>query len=196
MKSMKSMKLHEIAWVYAGYSFREVIEDTGGYVGVVQMKNVHKNIGIQWNSIVHTDLRGRAKPNWLETGQVLFVARGNHNFAIFLEDVPRGTICSPHFYQIIVKDESLLNAKFLSWWINQRPAQKYLETFAEGSTTLSIRREILENLTVAIPPLAEQNDIILLDRSFQEERVIFEQLHENNMTYMTVLAYGLVKKIP
>lgn len=46
--------------------------------------------------------------------------------------------------------------EYLTWLLNQSPCQKYLEQNAEGSMSKSIRRSVLEETPIAIPPLVKQ----------------------------------------
>jgi hypothetical protein len=59
---------------------------------------------VNWEKTIHTDLRKRAKANYLQPDDLIFLARTNRNFAILISDVPEKTVCNPIFFQIIIKE--------------------------------------------------------------------------------------------
>lgn len=186
---MKRLKLKHIAEIKAGYPFRGRILDTpGAKVRVVQMKNVSPENGVGWSELARTRLEGRRKPDFLGEGRILFVARGNNNFAICLDDVPVRSVCSPHFFLLEVLAGADVTPEFLAWQINQRPAQVYFKKSAEGSNSLSIRKGILASLPIAAPALEMQEKILALNRTYLEERAVMLGLLENRRKMMDAIA--------
>ena len=76
--------------------------------------------------------------------------------------------------------------------LNQRPCQSYLEQNAEGTLTKSIRRSVLENVTVVLPELPKQRAIIDLANTLGQEKKIVEQLLRNNERLMNTVADNLL----
>lgn len=187
-------KLSDVAKVKAGYPFRGKVLDLGEGPAVVGMKNVEKERGVIWNKLPHTKLTGKREPDWLTPKHILFVARGNHNFAVFIKNVPEQAVCAPQFFLITKVDEQRILAEFLSWWINQTPSQNYLSSRAEGTTTLSIRRPVLEDLPIPQPSLEIQKQIIQLNRCIQQERVVLNQFLVNRQKQIELLAQSLTQK--
>ncbi len=186
---MSRLKLKNIADIRAGYPFRGRIMDTpGADVHVVQMKNAAPDRGVDWSDLARTKLLGRREPDFLRAGQILFVARGNHNFAICLEDVPVRSVCSPHFFLLDARDEAGAAPEFLAWQINQSRAQAYFRKSAEGSNSLSIRRGILEALPIVVPDMETQEKIVALNRTFLEEMSVMRKLMENRRRMMDAIA--------
>lgn len=149
--------LARVAKVIFGHPFRgRIKDDPDGDVRVVQMKDVDPEKGVDWSGMVRTGIQGRRKPDWLGPGDVLFLTRGDSNFAICLNDAPVRTVASPHFFLLRVKYPSELLPEFLSWQINQAPARRYLDISAEGTLQRSIRKGVLEQLPVTVPDMATQ----------------------------------------
>lgn len=175
-----------------GYPFRGAIAPVaGGLVAVVQMKDVSAIGAIDWSAVVRTELTGRREPDWLASGDILFVARGNHYYAAALEVVPNGSICGPHLYHLRLKHDSGLLPGFLAWQINQPPIQRLLRQAAEGSNQLSIRRAELEALTISVPSLAVQEQIVGLVEAAARERTLLDQLILNRERQLSALAFAL-----
>jgi hypothetical protein len=185
----KAYQLAELADIRAGYPFRGAVEPMpNGDVHVVQMKNANDISGISWTRLIKTELAGRRSPDWLQTGDILFLARGNRNFAICLDSPPAKTVCSPHFFQIHIRNVKKILPAFLAWYINQLPSQQYLTMSAEGSLIGNIRRGVLESLSVAVPSVEKQQTIIELDTLLKQERMLLQQRTENNHKMMHTIA--------
>lgn len=188
MKS-KTHKLADLAVIRAGFPFRGAIEPVSdGDACVVQMKNVNEINPMVWQDLTRTRLTGKRSPDWLEAGDILFLARGNRNFAVCLDSPPSRTVCSPHFFQIHIKNGKNILPAFLAWQINQAPAQQYLKASAEGGLIGNIRRSVLESLAVTVPPLEQQHAVMKLDRLLKHERILLQQRIENNHKLMRVVA--------
>ena len=81
---------------------------------------------------------------------------------------------------------------YLAWFLNQRPCKSYLEQNAEGTLTKSIRRSVLEDVTVAWPELAKQRAIIDLANTLGQEKKIVEQMLRNSERLMNAIASDLL----
>ncbi len=69
---------------------------------------------------------------------------------------------------------------FLAWQINQPPFQRELWRTAEGSSQLSLRRPVLEELPVTVASEADQQRIVKLVRLAQRERELQARLIRNH----------------
>lgn len=184
--------LEVLAEFRVGYPFREAIEPlAGGSVAVIQMKDVSTAGAMNWAAVVRTELTGRREPDWLLSGDVLFVARGNHYYAAALEEVPARSICGPHLYHLRLKPGRPVLPRFLAWQINQPPVQRLLHKAAEGTSQLSIRRAELEALPISVPSLAVQKQIIQLADAALRERTLLDQLILNRERQLGALAFAL-----
>lgn len=184
--------LRDIAKLEACYPFRgRINEIPDGKVRVIQMKDVSLEGGVDWSGLVSTTLEGRIKPKWLTSGSIVFMARGNRNIAIYMDDVPEKTVCSPLFFHIHVISKDI-SPDFLAWQINQGAAQEYLKRERMGTHQLSIRRKTLEELPISVPPMETQKKIMELDRLMREEQRIYQQLAENGALMMQVLTQDLL----
>lgn len=184
--------LSNIANISAGHPFRgRIPEKSGSDIRVVQMKNVSAGNGICWDDVIETELEGKKKPDWLMAGDVLFVARGGRNYAVLVDQVKGRVVSAPHFYILRVKEPSLL-PEFLVWQLNQKPLQNYFERVAEGSVTKSIRRAILENTEISVPPLYKQEEIMKLNKIVQREKALYAELISNSDKLINSIASDLM----
>lgn len=184
--------LGTLAEIRVGYPFRGAIEPVvGGVIPVIQMKDFSATGLMDWDAVIRTRLTGRREADWLASGDVLFVARGNHYYAAALEAVPNRTVCGPHLYHLRVWRGIEVLPKFLAWQINQPPIQRLLRQAAEGTNQLSIRRAELEALPISVPSLAVQEQVVRLSEAAARERTLLDQLILNRERQLSALAIAL-----
>lgn len=182
----------EVALLQAGYPFRGAIEEAqDGKVLVVQMKDVDPEAGVDWSGAIRTSLGGRKHPDWLRAGDVLFVAKGARFYAVCIDEPPVAAVCAPAFFHMRVKAPASVDPAFLAWQINQPPFQRQLHQAAEGSGQLSIRRPVLEALSLHILTMRQQRSIAALADLVRAERQALHRLIRNRELQLHALAEGL-----
>lgn len=183
--------LRSLADVQAGHPFRGSVPFAeNGNAYALQMRDLSPSGEVAWNGLLRTEVDASKPVQWLEAGDVVFVARGARNYAVCLREIPKPTVCSPNFFLVRVKTPTLL-PEFLAWQINRTPAQRYLASNAEGSDQLSIRRPVLEAMPLAVPPLSQQHLIIALaEEAVHEERQL-QALIRNRQQQLDALAFAL-----
>lgn len=192
--SQNQYKLADIADVRAGYAFRKGIDGSDTGPAVIQMKDANSRDGIAWGGVIRTTLPGREPAAWVENNDVLFVARGNNNFAIFIDNVKTETVCTPHFFQIRIKNEAAISAQFLTWQLNQAPCQNYFDNQCEGQGLRNIRRGVLENTPIAIPSFETQNKILSLNQLIDDESRVHEKLLLNHKQLLASIASDIMSR--
>lgn len=190
----KSLTLGSIVAVRAGHPFRGSIDESAdGEVLAVQMKDIDPESGVSWAGVIRTSLSGRKPPDLLKAGDVLFVAKGARFYAVCIDTPPQPSVCSPHFFHLQVAPNAPLLPAFLAWQINQPPFQRQLQQLAEGSSQLSIRRPVLESLTLCVPPLEDQHRLVALVELARQERKALLQLINNRERQLHALADDLAQ---
>ena len=196
MKHFKfMMSLFQICDISSGYPFRGRIEESNdSTIKVVQMKDVSPDAPINWSQCLTAELNGRRQSDYLRSDDILFVARGNRNYAVQIGEIPEGlqAVASPHFFVIRLQDSSL-TPKFLTWFLNQTPCQKYFEQNAEGSMAKSIRRSVLEQTPIAVPSPQKQAAIAKLHESHIQQQRVIQELLLNSEQMMSAIATDLMK---
>lgn len=191
--------LRDLADVRAGHPFRgRVPVITNGNAQVIQMRDVAPDGSVAWGALVSTRVtphKNARLPDWLQDGDVLFVARGARNYALCLTTVPARTVCAQHFFVIRMRTDRLL-PEFLAWTINRAPGQHYLGRLAEGSDQHSIRRAVLEDMPVPVPDLPRQRQLVDLTDAVTRERRAFEALSRTRERELDALAHGLLQPAP
>lgn len=184
--------LGRVATIAAGYPLRGAVDELPpGDVAIVQMRNVDAGRGINWSEVQRIALPSKRSPTLLAAGDIIFTTRGTRNFALALDTVEGEAVCSPHFFVIRAFNPSRIVSAFLAWQINQRPAQEYFQREATGSHILNIRREVIEALPIAIPPLQTQYNIVALANAAKSEQAALTKLIENRNQQLEAIALGL-----
>jgi hypothetical protein len=188
----QNFPIGDLATLQSGFPFRGSIEELAdGDALAVQMKDVDPDHGVNWSGATRTSLAGRKQPEWLKAGDVLFVSKGARFYAVCIDEPPTPAVCSPHFFHLQVAPQVPLLPAFLAWQINQPPFQRQLQQTAEGSSQLSIRRPVLESLTLCVPSLADQHRIVALADLARQERHVLHKLIHNRELLLQALAESL-----
>lgn len=186
--------IKDLTELQSGFPFRGSIDEVpGGLIMAVQMKDVDPDTGIKWSGVIRTELPGRKSPDWLQQGDVLFVSRGTRFYSICLDVPPGQAVCSPHFFHLRIRQGVQAIPAFVSWQINQPPFQQQLKQAAEGSSQLSIRRPVMESLTIMLPSMADQRRIVSVVELAQRERQVLLQLIQNRDLQLEALSEKLFK---
>ena len=188
--------LCDIADIRIGHPFRGTIQlhDTGD-VNVIQVRDAEISGQINQSGMIKTILTTKKQPDWLQDGDVLFIAKGaKHHSALvdstMLKNMGERVLCSPHFFVVRVKPEfkeSIL-PEFLCWQLNQIPAQRYFKATAEGSMYLSIRRQVLEDTPIKILSLEKQTQLTAMHRCSVKEQTALQRLIENRQQQLDAIA--------
>ncbi len=183
--------LNKIANTSSGYSFRgKIVCQTGTGIYAVQMKDVSKENGLNSDTVVETSLPNKRPPDWLQAGDILFIARGSRTFATLYEGAFKTAVASPHFFVIRVTNPNAL-PEFIAWQLNQAPAQRYFNKEAEGSVAKSIRRASLEQTPISLPDIQRQKTILQLHKNIHEQKQIHRELILNADKTMKDVALNL-----
>jgi hypothetical protein len=188
------LRLADVARISSGYPLRSSVELLEpGDVHFLQIKNLSLETEISWEQVPQVSLPSKREPVWLTNDDVVFTSRGTRTLAYPLAATPKKSVCAPQFFVLSLENPGKILPEFLAWQINQKPAQDYLQRAATGDYIQNIRREVIENLPVVVPPIPQQRLIVKFWRASQRERFALNQLIENRTNQLEVIAIGLLK---
>jgi restriction endonuclease S subunit len=143
----------------------------------------------------HPDLRLGRKltKHLLKSGDVLFAAKGNRNFAAIYEAKLGLAVASSTFFVIRLNEDFRKKVRndFLAWFLNQPQSQQYLKSKAIGTSLPSISKPVLESLEIAVPTIAIQKAILKIYELQKKEKQLkqqIEELRERQMQYILLKA--------
>ncbi len=110
-------------------------------------------------------------PYTIKPGDVLFQARGSEHFAYCIAEPPPNTLAASSFY-ILRPHHKGLNPHYLAWWINQPPAQHYLQAESQSASMPFVSKTILSRLEIRIPDIQTQENIHCVHVLMQKETAL------------------------
>lgn len=148
--------LEQYAEILTGYHFRGSAEfDPDGKIPIFQIKDMPA--GGTLDSKPNSRIGKLPSENYLSrTGDILIQSRGTQVANALITDEAAGVLVTSAF--IIIRPEPAeLDPAYFAWYLQQRPAQEYLEKIRTGSTMVRvIMPKDLREMPVPLPPLSTQ----------------------------------------
>lgn len=184
----ESVTLSQLADIKPGYPFRGAIKpDPSGDTHVVQARHITPETGLNvaspYDPLDRVQLTGRRKPDFLQPGDILFLARGSRNLAACIQaDIPKRTVCTPHFFLLRLKKPALalVDPDFLAWQIiNHTEAQIHFARGSQGSALPNVSKSELMTLPIALPSMEKQRLMAKLYQASLSQASVLQQLIDN-----------------
>lgn len=118
-----------------------------------------------------------SQKHFLFPGDIVFAAKGTKNFAAVFEAHNQSAVASTSFFVIRLQEEEVI-PEYLAWFLNHLETQKYLKSFARGSSMPSISKSVLSELEVPIPDISKQRIILKISNLRRQERRLVSQIDE------------------
>jgi hypothetical protein len=171
-----NISLSEICEIRGGYQTREGIKwEPGGSFALIQAKDFDANHQLDWDGLMRFSPEDAVQQNQLQAGDILFLARGRENYAYCIDRVADYVFASNTFHVLRVSQSQIL-PRYLTWWINQKPAQSYLSTVRGVSSIAFISITSLGQLEVNVPTPETQAKIVALDELRHHEEALTQRL--------------------
>jgi len=165
-----------------------VEEDPGGDLLVFQIRSLEQRGTVQAEDGMRLYFPEVSPNLLLRRGDVLFAARGMRNVGAVIDFDPDRAIASGQLLWMRPKSKSIEPA-YLAWWLNQQPAQQFLDVHKRGTRMPIITRNALLELPVSVPSREIQRQFVELDRLRRQEQILSgrltekrEQLYEGRVT--------------
>ena len=191
-------KVKQIAEIQIGYQFREKLDTTSdGKYQVVQAKDIDQLADHRLNTsnLYCVTPKRSAEKYEVKNRDVIFLSKGRRNYATFitgLEDNIK-TIVAGYFFILRLKCNDIIPA-YLSWSINQSPAQNYLQSVSRGSGMPFIPKDAFTSLEVYVPPINVQEQIIKLYELSLQESMLLKQLEEKKSKLISRICIEAAKR--
>lgn len=188
-----AVKLSSIADIISGILFRtKIFFDKYGDYSVILMRNINSDNSVNYNELVKTNIEKIKPAQLIRKNDILFRAKGNNNYASFIDRELENTTTNTHFFIIRVKSTKIL-PEYLAWYINQKPAQTYFLKHSPGTVIPVITGKNLGNLNVAIPSLSIQKKIVEVYKlSIREANLTKKILYKKKRLIETLLLKRLI----
>jgi restriction endonuclease S subunit len=155
---MKIKLKNIISEIKAGYSFRgKIVSVKGSDTAIIQLKDFDYDFQQINPPSVFLPKKTFKEVHFLKRGDVLFIAKGVRNNAVTYKTENLAVASSIFF--IIKADDNKVLPEYLSWYINSKKAQAYLNSIKSGTSTVNINKDALLNMEVDLPDLEIQYKI-------------------------------------
>jgi restriction endonuclease S subunit len=184
-------RLGDIAEIRTGYLFRgrvEAMPDSN--VVVIQIKDVDEHFKIHTDDLTPVRL-DNPQPHLLEPGDVLFLARGQRQYAAVVPPLHEKTIATGYFLVLRLKFE-IVDPEFLAWYLNHQEFQAALKPLVSGTHMPFVSKSLFQDLPIRIPPLDVQQRISTLHNLATYEKQLSESLASKRQLLVQAIATQLM----
>lgn len=188
-------KITDIADIQLGYQFRKKIEpvEDGAYQ-VVQIRDFDQDLALLKDGLLRVNIDKSADSFLIHKGDVLFLSRGQRNWAAAITEELKDTITVSHFFVMKIKNNQIM-PEYLAWYINQAPAQSYLYSNARRGTHMPlIPLSAFTDLTVEIPDMVIQRNIVELSRLMEREKRLLNDLQTKRAHFINTISLKAIRK--
>ncbi|MCF8095248.1 MAG: restriction endonuclease subunit S [Desulfobacteraceae bacterium] len=189
------MRLKEISKIQSGYISRGKIEhQANGSHYILQARDVDADrLTYQTADMTRFSPNLSAKDRALEPGDLLFMARGPRNYSVLIKEIPARVLAAACFFIIRVTSEKL-SPDYLFWYLNQEPVDHFLRQHSgRGVHMPVVRRSVLEDIHIPVPPAAVQDQIASLNTLLREEIELIRKLGEKRREMITTACMQAVR---
>lgn len=172
----QALPLGSIAKIRAGYqALRGVESSSDGSHFIIQARDVAPDVQINIRNLTRFSPERKPENYLVSQGDILYLAKGVRHFAAWVDKPMEHVLASGAFY-ILRPQTDIVLPGFLAWWLNQAPVRSALKSRVTGTNLPFVSKQQLEELTISVPPLATQRDVIRINALFQQERLLTEHL--------------------
>jgi len=165
--------LNDISEIQVGYQSREGIRaHPDGTHFLLQARDFNNLHQVDWSNLTRFTPSGSTTKSEIQQGDVLFLAKGQDNFACPISHVTTHILAANSFY-ILRSAKAKILPDYLAWWLNQLPAQEYIKLNRSGSSLPFLSVSALSRLEVPLPSIELQRKIGELEQLRKKEADLF-----------------------
>ena len=151
--------LGDVSEIQVGYQSREGIRaHPDGSHFLLQARDFNNLHQVDWSNLTRFTPASSMTKSEIQPGDVLFLAKGQDNFACPVNRVTNHVLAANSFY-ILRPDQATILPDYLAWWLNQAPAQEFIQLNRSGSSLPFLSVSALSRLEVPIPDFEMQRKI-------------------------------------
>jgi hypothetical protein len=190
------MILKEMGDIFSGYITRGKIDAApGGSHYLMQAKDVDGTLlRYQTDQLIRFEPNLSRSDRCLQRDDLLFMAKGAHNFTLKLDEFPEPALAAACFFIIRLSSPEILPA-YVGWYLNQAPVAQYLVLHSgRGVHMPVVRRAVLENIDVPVPSLTVQTTIAEMNALLSEELDLLQRLGRKRSELATAACLEAIRR--
>lgn len=149
------------------------------------------------NNAVSPELQAgeRLEKHLLHDGDILLIAKGEHNRACLYQSAIGRAVASSTFFVIRPTIGGLM-PEYLQWYLNTAYMQGIFTALSKGTQIASLSKKALADIEIPLPPLQTQREILEVQRLLDKERSITSELIQLKDNMYQRLLLNLAKTTP
>jgi type I restriction enzyme S subunit len=170
---IKKYKLNDISRIISGYSFRSSVSSlSAGETFVIQLKDVCDDMSLDLDNVQKINSRDIETFAHAVQNDILLASKGKQTVGYV--DTTEDLLVSSSLYIIRVESDILLS-KYLAIYFKSIKGQRELNKISLGGYIKGISKKHLERMTIPVPPIDIQENIILLYDNISEQNRLLER---------------------
>jgi restriction endonuclease S subunit len=186
--------LKDFAAIRSGYLFRGRIEpDPAGRYRVIQIGDISTDAKLLSNTLTRISLSGVKTSHLIEKGDLLFISRGQRKQAVAITEEIDNAIPTSQIF--VLRPHERLLPEYLAWYLNQRPAQRYIEEHSTGTNVSLINMEAFGKMPFQAPPLETQRRVMRIYELSLRERELIGSILEKRRRLIEMSLLKMTKSV-
>ncbi|GHR61576.1 anti-codon nuclease masking agent (prrB) [Helicobacter pylori] len=169
-KGVEFRKLGDIGEFYSGLVGKSKKSFSQGNKFYVPYVNVFNNPQLDLNALESVQIGDKEKQNTIQLGDVLFTGSSENledcaMSCVVTQKIEKDIYLNSFCFGFRFFDENLFNPSFLKHFLRDYNFRKNISKVANGVTRFNISKKLLSKITIPIPPLEIQQEIVkILDQ--------------------------------
>ncbi|GAA8214903.1 hypothetical protein HpKG25_05740 [Helicobacter pylori] len=169
-KGVEFRKLGDIGEFYSGLVGKSKKSFSQGNKFYVPYINVFNNPQLDLNALESVQIGDKEKQNTIQLGDVLFTSSSENledcaMSCVVTQKIEKDIYLNSFCFGFRFFDEDLFNPSFLKHFLRDYNFRKNISKVANGVTRFNVSKQLLSKITIPIPPLEIQQEIVkILDQ--------------------------------
>ncbi|GAA8766451.1 restriction endonuclease subunit S [Helicobacter pylori] len=169
-KGVEFRKLGDIGEFYSGLVGKSKKSFSQGNKFYVPYVNVFSNPQLDLNALESVQIGDKEKQNTIQLGDVLFTGSSENledcaMSCVVTQKIEKDIYLNSFCFGFRFFDENLFNPSFLKHFLRDYNFRKNISKVANGVTRFNVSKQLLSKITIPIPPLEIQQEIVkILDQ--------------------------------
>ncbi|GAA8850410.1 hypothetical protein BTM165_02070 [Helicobacter pylori] len=169
-KGVEFRKLGDIGEFYGGLVGKSKKSFSQGNKFYVPYVNVFNNPQLDLNALESVQIGDKEKQNTIQLGDVLFTGSSENledcaMSCVVTQKIEKDIYLNSFCFGFRFFDKNLFNSSFLKHFLRDYNFRKNISKVANGVTRFNVSKQLLSQITIPIPPLEIQQEIVkILDQ--------------------------------
>ncbi len=172
-KGVEFRKLGDIGEFYGGLVGKSKKSFSQGNKFYVPYINVFNNPQLDLNALESVQIGDKEKQNTIQLGDVLFTGSSENledcaMSCVVTQKIEKDIYLNSFCFGFRFFDKNLFNPSFLKHFLRDYNFRKNISKVANGVTRFNVSKQLLSKITIPIPPLEIQQEIVKILDAFTE----------------------------